>query len=348
MGLEAMSDPTTDTAMPKRGTPRTGRIAIVLAILALALSAAQWFITTSRLSAEQDRAGMLATTQQRMRTLESRIERGRADLDRMAQNIGRASGGAGPLAERIAHLEQQFSQQKAGADARREWLVDQAGHFLRIANAQQTLAGNTTGALGALSIADEYLREAADPRLAVVRKHIAEETTALRALPVVDLEGMVLKLGTLSDNLEKLPQRREAPGAFTAPAVTPPEAPTGTARAQQAFISALRGIVSLRRSDEPSATLLSEQAAQLLMRSLDLELQLARLALLRGDAGAYRGALANVGSELQRYFDPDAAEVVAAQALLTELSAAPLPDRLPDISGSLAELLRIRSGEPAP
>lgn len=349
MRLETMSDPTTDPAMPKPGTPRTGRLAIVLAILALALSAAQWYVTTSRLSAEHGRAEMLATTQQRMRTLESRIERERADLDRMAQNIGRTTGGAGPLAERIAHLEQEFSQQKAGADARREWLIDQAGHFLRIANAQETLAGNTTGALGALSIADQYLREAADPRLAVVRKRIADETAALRALPVVDLEGMVLKLGTLSDTLEKLPQRQQAPGAFTAPAVALPEAPpTATERAKQTFINALRGILSLRRTDEPSATLLSEQATQLLMRSLDLELQLARLALLRGEVSAYRAALANVGSELQRYFDADAAEVVAAQALLTELSGAPLPDQLPDISGSLTELLRIRSGEPAP
>ncbi len=347
-----MSDPTTDPAMPKPGTPRTGRLAIVLAIvlaiLALGLSAAQWFVTASRLSTEQGRTGTLAAVQQRMRTLESRVERERADLDRMAQNIGRATGGAGPLAERIAQLEQQFSQQKAGADARKEWLIDQAGHFLRIAQAQETLAGNTTGALGALLIADEYLREAADPRLAVVRKRIAEETAALRALPVVDLEGMILRLDTLSDNLEKLPQRQEAPAGFAPPVAALPETLTATERAKEALASAFRSVVSLRRSGEPSATLLSEQAMQLLMRSMDVELQLARLALLRGEASAYRAALANVGSELQRYFDPDAADVAAAQALLTELSGAPLPDPLPDISGSLTELLRIRSGEPGP
>lgn len=342
-----MSDPTTDPAMPKPEAPRTGRPAIVLAILALGLSAAQWFVTTSRLSAERDHAETLASTRQRMRTLESRIERERADLDRMAQNIGRSTG-TGPLTERIARLEQEFSQQTAGADARREWLIDQAEHFLRIANAQETLAGNTTGALGALLIADDYLRKAADPRLAAVRKRIAGETAALRALPAVDLEGMFLKLGTLSDNLEKLPQRQEAPAGFAPPGAVLPETLTATERAKGALASAFRSVVSLRRSGEPSATLLSEQAIQLLMRSMDVELQIARLALLRGEVSAYRAALANVGSELQRYFDPDAAEVVAAQALLTELSGVPLPARLPDISGSLTELLRIRSGEPGP
>lgn len=342
-----MSDPTTDPAMPKPGTPRAGRLAIVFAILALALSAAQWFVSVSRSSAEQDRAETLVNIRQQIRTLESRIERERADLDRMAQNIGRSTG-VGPLAERIARLEQEISRQNASADIRRNWLIGEAEHFLRIANAQETLAGNITGAMSALLIADDYLRKAGDPRLAVVRKHIAGETAALRALPAVDLEGMFLKLVTLGDNLEKLPPRREAPTAFMAPALTPPDAPTAMERAKQAFISALRGVVSLRRSDEPNATLLSEQAIQLLMRSMDVELQLARLALLRGEADAYRAALANVDSELERYFAPDAAEVAAARALLTELSDVPLPDQLPDISGSLTELLRIQSGEPGP
>lgn len=345
MHLETMNDPTTDPAMPKPVTSRMGRLAIALAILALALSAAQWFITTSRLSAGQGDAETLVNTRQQIRALESRIERERADLDRLTQNIGRSTG-AGPLAERIARLEQEISRQTAGADIGREWLLDQAEHFLRIASAQASLAGNITGAVGALFIADDYLRKAADPRLAVVRKHIAEETAALRALPAVDVEGMVLKLGTLSDNLEKLPPRQEAPAAFTAPAVALPGELTATERARQAFTNALYGIVSVRRTGEPSATLLSEQAMQLLMRSMDVELQLARLALLRGEAGAYRAALANVGSELQRYFAADTAEVLAAQTLLTELSGVALPEQLPDISGSLTELLRIRSGEP--
>jgi uroporphyrin-III C-methyltransferase len=343
-----MSDPHAESATPKAGAARTARLAIVVAMLALVLTAAQWFTAISHRSAERSHAGELAKTQNRINTLESRLQRERADLDRMSQKIGQAAGGEDPLAERVTRLEQELSRAGSGAGARGAWLIEQAGYFMRIANTHENLGGNTAGALAALLIADDYLRDAADPRLAGVRKRIAEEIAALRMLPRVDLEGLVLKLGALGKALEQLPHRQEAPAGFTPAPVALPGELTATEKAKQALGNALRSIVSLRRSDEPSATLLSEQAAQLLMRSMDLELQLARLALIRGDAAIYRAALANVTSQLQRYFDTDATEVVAAQALLAELAAVPLPDTLPDISGSLTEFLRIQASEPAP
>lgn len=87
--------------------------------------------------------------------------------------------------------------------------------------------------------------------------------------------------------------------------------------------------------------LLSEAEEALLIRSLDLELQLARLAILRGDGGMYKRSVEAAAERLEEQFDPSSPEVGVAIATLAELANARLPEELPDISGSLNALLRI-------
>lgn len=338
-----MSEPHPEPTAAKPRASGSTRAALVLAVLALAATAAQWVTGAGRGGDERARIEEIAKTQRRINALENRMQRDRADLDRLAQRVGNASGSEESLSGRMARLEEAFARQPGGERVRLAWLIEQAEYFMRIANAQENLAGNTAGALAALAIADEYLRDAADPRLGAVRKLVAEEIAALRAVPRVDVEGLALKIGALGDSLDRLPRRQAAPAGFAPPPPEPAPAASAGERLMQSLRAALSNIIVVRRTDEPTATLLSEEAADLLIRSLELELQLSRLALLRGEAAAYRAALGNVRGSLERYFDGGSAEVAAAIALLEELAAVPMPETLPDISGSLTELLRIKA-----
>jgi uroporphyrin-3 C-methyltransferase len=96
------------------------------------------------------------------------------------------------------------------------------------------------------------------------------------------------------------------------------------------------------------ATLLSDQSGRLLTDSLRLELQMARLALLRGESAVFSASLATVRHDLGESFDISTPEGAAALATLDELARAPLPASLPDISGSLTALLRIKERELTP
>lgn len=80
----------------------------------------------------------------------------------------------------------------------------------------------------------------------------------------------------------------------------------------------------------------------MLIRSLDIELQIGRLALIRNEKDLYHRSLQAVTERLELYFDTEATEVLAALATVQKAAAADLPDELPNISGSLALLLRLR------
>jgi uroporphyrin-3 C-methyltransferase len=340
--------PGSDTPQPKT-SPRSARWALALAALALLATGALWLRAPGQAAAQRARAeDAVQKLQRRLNALEDRIEREHDDLGRLAVRVGAEDKAEDSLTGRVVRLEDAIARLPGAERVRFVWLLDQAEYFMRVANAQENLAGDTAGALAALTIADEYLRDAADPRLAAVRKRVAGEIAALRAVPQVDVEGLVLKLGTLDDAVDRLPLRQTAPPRFNAAAAQTPPASDGVDRALQALRRAFTAIVSVRRTNAPAATLLTEEAAGLLGRSVDLELQMARLALLRGEAAIFRDSLGRVRRDLEQYFDTGSAEGASALVLVDELARTPLPESLPDISVSLTELVRVKERELAP
>ncbi len=271
------------------------------------------------------------------------------DMDRLRERVSRETEALGALPDRVSRLEQNIERfVGVGDKVRAAWLLAESEHYMRIANAQLGLAGDVAVAQTALGLADDALGELNDPRLTPVRRLLADEINGLKAVPRPDTEGIVLTLGSLSDSLETLPLKISASEAFRARPEKPAAPLTGFDRALAASRSALASLVSVRRVDDPVAPLLSEAEQTVLIRSLDLELQLAQLAIMRGDAGMYRRSVAAAGDRLREHFDLASPDVQAAVESLTELSAARLPEELPDISGSLDALLRLSAaGKPA-
>ena len=271
------------------------------------------------------------------------------DMDRLRERVTQETESLGALPERVGQLEQNIERfVGVGDKVRSAWLLAESEHYMRIANAQLGLAGDVAVAQTALGLADDALGELNDPRLTPVRRLLADEINGLKAVPRPDTESIVLTLGSLSDSLETLPLRISASEAFRARPEKPAAPLTGFDRALAASRSALASLVSVRRVDDPVAPLLSAAEQTVLIRSLDLELQLAQLAIMRGDAGMYRRSVEAAGDRLREHFDLASPDVQAAVNSLAELSAARLPEELPDISGSLDALLRLSAaGKPA-
>jgi uroporphyrin-3 C-methyltransferase len=267
-----------------------------------------------------------------------------ADMDRLRDRVARESEALGELPGRVAQLETSVERFVGPGDkVRSAWLLSEAEHYMRIANAQLGLAADVGVAQTALGLADDALRELNEPRLTPVRRLLAEEINSLKAVPRADTEGIVLSLGSLADNIESLPLKSTAQESFLSRAETPPEALTGLARAMAASRAALASLVSVRRVDDPVSPLLTEAEQTVLLRSLGLELQLARLAIMRGDAGMFRRSVDAASERLREHFDQSSGEVQGAIESLGDLAATKLPEELPDISGSLDLLVRINA-----
>lgn len=263
------------------------------------------------------------------------------DFDGLLDRIDRQERQLEEIPLRIGRLEGALDNIPGVADkARSAWLLAEAEYFLRIGNAQLSLVKNADVALRALELADEKLRDLGDPGLTRVRAALADEIVALKAVPRPDTEGIVLTLGSLAKKVDSLPLSDTVPGQFTGAAQTGQDA-SGFQRAWHAIVDALMSIISVKRTDSQVTPLVTNDVESLLVRSLDMDLQIAQLALIRNDAQIYRNALTAVSARLTRYFDTQSTEVESMLSTINELIAADLPTELPDISASLSLLLRL-------
>ncbi len=74
-----------------------------------------------------------------------------------------------------------------------------------------------------------------------------------------------------------------------------------------------------------------------------MELELARVAALRGDEQAFRSGLERALALLERDFDAESADVEGARMLLADLRGFDIDPARPDIGGSLLMLRALRA-----
>jgi uroporphyrin-3 C-methyltransferase len=124
----------------------------------------------------------------------------------------------------------------------------------------------------------------------------------------------------------------------------PVDAEPGFGRLWQSIGEALSGIIRIERRDEPVAHVLSVEEGRLVQKQLELELKLARMAVLSGEGQAFQASVATAADLLRREFDSTAANVEGARVLLEEMRSLDIAPPKPDISRSLALLRAIPAG----
>lgn len=240
---------------------------------------------------------------------------------------------------RIANLENSVASiQGISAGVRDTWLLAEAEYYMQIANVQLQLAGNPHLATLALRLADERVEQLADPALIEVRRALSDELQSLEVMTKPDIEGITLTLASLASVVESLPLREQLQTSEEAPGPADSEL-TGMARAIASIRRTMSGFVSVRRTDQALQPLIAPEAQYFLRANLELQLQAARLALLRGEQTVYQRSLDDAASWLAKYFDTESAPVASAQQTIAEIREQSFAMTPPDISASL-RLLR--------
>ena len=256
----------------------------------------------------------------------------RAELDSRIQLID-------SLPSRVSNIENSMSAlQGISTGARNTLLLAEAEYYMQLANAQLQLAGNPELAAMALGMADDRLVQLADPALTEVRRALADELAALDVMDKPDIEGATLTLSSLARVVATLPLRRAGVDE-TESAGSAGEAPSGVDRAWDSVKRAASGLVRVTPPDETAIPLLTPDAEYFLRTNLTLQLQVARLALLRGEQAVFEQSLADADDWLRDYFDTDSAQVRGARATIEEIRSRMVVVSPPDVSGSL-QLLR--------
>ena len=293
-----------------------------------------------RIDASRD---SLADLNQELADLASNDETTRSRIESLQRGIEGRLELLDSLPGRMSNLENSMaSLQGVSAGARDAWLLAEAEYYMQIANAQLQLGNNPHLAMLALGMADERVVQLANPALTEVRRTIADELAALEVMNKPDIEGTSLTLASLSRVVESLPLQTidvRDDGDDSASG----EELSGTARAWASVKGAMSGIVKVTPPDEDMRALLTPETAALIRSNLALQLQAARLALLRGEQAIFEQSLDDASALLEYYFDTDSAQVAGAQETIAEIRGNMFAVTPPDISNSLRLIRQYRT-----
>ena len=316
-------------------------------------------------------------TQRRVRMLEQELVQRQADsqsqaaearvVARAAQDLARETAAKAALLEaRVAEASMQRSQieelLQSVSRSRDENVVADVEAAVRVALQQSALTGSAEPLVATLKQADERLARYNQPRLERVRRAVNRDLDRVKALGLVDISSLTLRLDEAVRLVDDLPllalaEPRGRAAAAPRPASAPSPAPAASANvdwresAQQWWkanstrvAEEIRSLVRVTRIDHPEAMLVAPEQQFFVRENLKLRLLNARLGLLSRQFEIAQSDLRDAQSALDRYFERGSKRVVAVGELLRQVSAQARQTSVPRPDETLAALATAAAG----
>jgi uroporphyrin-3 C-methyltransferase len=219
---------------------------------------------------------------------------------------------------------------------RSDWRLAEAEYLLQLANQRLLMGGDPKVALEQLTAADAIVRAIDDSALLPTRAALARDIAALKAVEVVDVDGIYLAINAVAEQAARLrlinppALREETAAAAPAPANWGERLQNGL----RAALAKLDQLVQIRRRDQPYQPLLAPQYEAALRQNLQLMFEQAQMALLSGNQKLYEHSLEKAHSWLTTYFTVDEQATQTLAQTIDELRAKHVRVALPDVSES--------------
>ena len=220
------------------------------------------------------------------------------------------------------------------------WRMAEVEYLLTVANHRLILAQDRETAIAIFETADNRIKSIGDTSLLKVRKAIADELSALRGIPEVDIPGLALRVGSLAESIEQLPLRDKKRIAVAMKEKTNSESQDWR-NILKAMWHDLKSLVQVRRHQQPTEPLLPPNEAWFLYQNLTLKLEQARLAVLQRNTKLFRQYINEASSWLMNYFEEESPAVQSTDNALKAMLNIELQPAMPDVSGSLRILREV-------
>jgi uroporphyrin-III C-methyltransferase len=182
-----------------------------------------------------------------------------------------------------------------------------------------------------------------------LRRAITQDMERLKAIPLIDAQGVSLKLDNLMAQAPTLPLAlpdAQAQGERETRAKS--DGDGMLARVGKDVWFEVQQLVRIRRLDNGDPALLSPQQSYFLRENLKLRLLSARTALIARDDINYKEDLKIARDMLTKYFDPKAKVNINSLAMLKQLQENPVSISVPDITVSLNAARAARAARERP
>ena len=281
-------------------------------------------------------AAEISRRDERLKAVESQLAGIQGQSGEDQASIGAVQGSVRSLEQRLSATESGLVSVAASSqNSSVELDIAEIDFLLRTASERLQLFSDPTAADLALQAADVQIEALNDPMFLSVRQRIATSRQALAIVPRIDRVELSTQLTALQSKVPDLPFRGEAE---TQPEPVLPDDAGWWESVKQTMSS----LVTVRRRVPEDQSLLSLDDKDYLRQGLWLQLESARLALMRNDTSVYSGSLDRVHDTVEQFFKNGSSEV---QALLLEVAALKqvnIAPEMPDISAPWAQLRQLR------
>lgn len=335
-GLGGKGKTTPPGSRATKGNNGSGRglaaVALIVAIAALGLQAWQWQADNQQAAMQGDELSgqmeQLANAQRRgQQSMQARLE-GLPD--------GAAWQQMQSLAAELQRSQRALSQELdvVRGDARADWKLAEAEYLLRLASLRLLAAQDVRSARELLEAVDSILREQPDSGVFAVREALAQVQASIEALPEIDRSGIYLRLAALHEQVNRLvllPVPEFDPDAISAEEEYEDRLSRRT-RAERVLMRLERYVRVDFQRGKVITPLLDEAEMQRVRRTLQLTMEQAQWAALRGESAIYQASLTQAKNILQQFFELENPQVKAMQNQLTALAERQVDLDAPDLS----------------
>ena len=205
---------------------------------------------------------------------------------------------------RIKQLEAQISALKQNQPS--DWLIHEAEYLIRIASRTIWLEHDTAAAINLLQDADARIKELNSPEFLPIRQLISEDMAALKLMPTLKTEEVILtilglgkQLPLLSFSMAKIPDNNVEEQNLELSEDTA-DWRSNLAKTWQKFLA---DFITVRRREGNVEPLMSANNQQHLKENLALKLQQAQWAASEEKSLLFTQTLEDISQWLSEYFD---------------------------------------------
>ncbi|MFD1009476.1 MULTISPECIES: uroporphyrinogen-III C-methyltransferase [Oceanisphaera] len=332
----------TEPTSPPPKTAKTsgsGKIlAIIAIIIAIVLAAILYWHGHNQALVQAEQIGQL---QQKMQQQEQQLQSSLQTAEsKQAKQLANVASQQDSLNEQIEGV----SRKVLDLDSKRpnDWMLAEAEYLVRMAGRKLWLEQDVVAAAMMLANADERLAALNDPSLTPTRRALADDIASIKSVKKIDREGLVIKLNSINDQVDKL----QLDGVIMARAEEPDFAVSESvsdwkANLKNSWASFSDDFVTVRRRDGNVEALLSPQQHWYLSENLKGKLLQAQLAVYREQQEIYDSSLEQSKQWLQDYFADDSVRQFMLEQL-EQLSVQQIKVDYPEqftAQGSLKQLL---------
>lgn len=201
------------------------------------------------------------------------------------------------------------------------WMASEAEYLVNMAGRKLWLEKDPRTATDLLKSADETIAAMNNPALLPIRKALAKDIAATASIKTTDIDGSVLALDTLIEQLDKLPLNRSDVDA-DAPQDT---VITGNLSDWQSNLgktwkALTEDFITIRHKNADAPALLAPEQQWYLVENIRHKLLQCQLALYRYDRASYHQSLMMARKWIQTYFDIQDHKTVEAIAEIDKLA----------------------------